>query len=79
MLADSYKWPSMMQWPKVRTVLSNKPTEPGLHKEVHILIFVKISFMKNVSLINFEIKCQSVNIQISPERTVHLSSDLEKK
>lgn len=41
--------------PKVRTVLPNKPTEPSIHKEVHILMSVKISFMENVSLINFEI------------------------
>lgn len=40
---------------KVRIVLLNKLIEPSIHKEVYILMFVKISFMENVSLINFEI------------------------
>lgn len=34
-LADSLKWPSVMQWPKLGTILPNKLIKPSKQKEVH--------------------------------------------
>lgn len=59
-LADGYKGPSMMQWPKVRTTLPNMLIKPSIHKEVHTLVFMKSSFMENVSIINFAIQCHNL-------------------